>query len=68
MENASSRLTPVLAGDFNGEVGATKDKQWTHVLGPFGDCRRTKGGEELLHFYEQEGLLVANTFSPRKAT
>ena len=70
LDMSSKRLTPILAGDFNGEVGPTKDKLWPHVLGPFGDSRRTKGGEELLHFCEQEGLIVANTFSPqqRKAT
>ena len=66
LDKASGRVTPILAGDFNGEVGPTKDKLWTQVLGPFGDSRRTKGGEELLNFCEQEGLVVANTFSSQK--
>ena len=66
LDKASGRVTPILAGDFNGEVGPTKDKLWTQVLGPFGDSRRTKRGEELLNFCEQEGLVVANTFSSQK--
>ena len=36
---------------------------WRHVMGPYGDERRTKGGEELLHFCEQEQLMVAGTFT-----
>ena len=70
IDSASSRLKPVLGGDFNGEVGAAKDKNWKNVLGPYGDHRRTKGGEELLHFCEQEGVVVANTFTQQdcKAT
>lgn len=66
MDKASTRFKPILGGDFNGEVGPSKDKDWTHVLGPYGDSRRTKGGEKLLHFCEQEGLIVANTFSPQQ--
>ena len=66
LDKASGRMTPILAGDFNGEVGPTKDKLWTQVLGPFGDSRRTKGGEELLNFCEQEGLVFANTLSSQK--
>ena len=66
LDKASTRFKPILGGDFNGEVGPSKDQDWTHVLGPYGDSRRTKGGEELLHFCEQEGLIVANTFSPQQ--
>ena len=60
LDKASRRVTPILGGDFNREVGPTKDKLWTQVLGP------SKGGEELLNFCEQEGLVVANTFSSQK--
>ena len=47
-------------------MGATKDDAWKHVLGPYGDSRRTKGGEELLHFCEQEGLVVAGSFTKQR--
>ena len=66
LDVANNRLKPILGGDFNGEVGATKDRGWRHVLGPFGDHRRTRGGEELLHFCEVEGLIVTNSFSPQE--
>lgn len=66
LDKTSGRLKPILGGDFNGEVGAGYDKLWRHVLGPFGDHRRTRGGEELLVFCEQEGLIVANTFSKQE--
>lgn len=62
LDKTSGRLKPILGGDFNGEVGPTKDSLWKHVLGPYGDTRRTKGGEELLSFCELEHLVVANTF------
>ena len=70
LDSAFTRLKPILGGDFNGEVGAAKDRLWKHVLGPYGDHRRTKGGEELLQFCEQEGLVVANSFTQQtcKAT
>ena len=70
IESASYNCRLVLGGDFNGEVGATKDKVWRHVMGPYGDSRRTVGGEELLRFCEQEGLVVADTYTrqKRKAT
>ncbi|CAK9042446.1 Caroteno-chlorophyll a-c-binding protein [Durusdinium trenchii] len=63
LDHSSSRLKVVLAGDFNAEVGATHDALWTHVLGPYGDSRRTRGGVELLQFCEDEGLVVANTYT-----
>ena len=61
LDHSSVRRRLVVGGDFNGEVGATKDANWRHVLGPYGDTRRTKGGEELLAFCEQEQLVVAGT-------
>ena len=66
LDVANIRLNPILGGDFNGEVGAAKDRSWRRVLGPFGDHRRTRGGEELLHFCEIEGLIVTNSFSPQE--
>ena len=50
LDKTSGRLKPILGGDFNGEVGAGYDKLWRHVLGPYGDHRRTRGGDELLVF------------------
>ena len=54
----------------NAEVGLSSDGPWSHVLGPYGGERRTKGGEELLMFCEQEGLVVAGSYTPQaeKAT
>ena len=66
ISHSSSRTRLVVGGDFNGEVGALKDNSWKHVMGPYGDVRRTKGGEELLHFCEQEGLVVAGTFTQQR--
>ena len=66
LESASSSCRVILGGDLNGEVGATLDNKWRHVMGPFGDSRRTKGGEELLVFCEQEGLIVADTYTRQK--
>ena len=34
---SSSRRHLVVGGDFNEEVGATKDSLWRHVMGPYGD-------------------------------
>lgn len=66
LDKTSGRLKPILGGDFNGEVGAGLDNLWRHVLGPYGDHRRTRGGEELSTFCEQEGLIVANTFTQQE--
>ena len=66
IESASYSCRLVLGGDFNGEVGATKDASWRHVMGPYGDSRRTVGGEELLKFCEQEGLMVADTYTRQR--
>ena len=66
LDHSSSRRRLIVGGDFNGEVGATKDGEWKHIMGPFGDSRRTKGGEELLQFCEQEQLAIANTYTRQK--
>ncbi|CAE7713008.1 unnamed protein product [Symbiodinium sp. CCMP2592] len=66
LDHSSSRRRLVVGGDFNGEVGPTKDSSWRHVLGPYGDDRRTRGGEELLQFCEQEHLVVAGSFTPQR--
>ena len=66
LDHSSSRRRLVVGGDFNAEVGAVKDSNWRHVLGPYGDDRRTKGGEELLRFCEQEQLVVANTYTRQR--
>ena len=56
IDSGSSRLKPVLGGDFNGEVGAAKDRNWKNVLGPCGVHRRTKGGEGFFHFLRARGI------------
>ena len=60
LERAQGKFMLVLGGDFNAEVGLSSD----------GGERRTKGGEELLMFCEQEGLVVAGSYTPQaeKAT
>ena len=63
VSHASARFRLVMGGDLNGEVGPGKDDLWRHGLGPYGDDHGTKGGEELLSFCEQEGLVVAGSFT-----
>ena len=31
--------TVIIGGDWNAQVGATKDNKWRNVMGPFGDTR-----------------------------
>ena len=70
LERAQGKFMLVLGGDFNAEVGSSSNGSWSHVLGLYGGERRTKGGEELLMFCEQEGLVVAGSYTPQaeKAT
>ena len=45
----------VIGGDFNAEVGATKDRVHQDVLGPHGDNNRNRTGEELMSSVDRRG-------------
>ena len=63
-DHSSSRRRLVVGDDFNGEVGPAKDSLWKHVMGPYGDAKRTRGGGwRLLQFCEEEQLVIAGSFT-----
>ena len=53
----------LLGGDFNAEVGI-RDANTT-ALGPFGPPKRNARGHQLIHFCQDQGLVIANTWTPQ---
>lgn len=62
----SNRLMPVLGGDFKGDVGATKDKNWSHVLRPYGHHRPKEVRSCSLSVNKKSSLLLIRFTLKRK--
>ena len=65
-EREALRRRLVVGGDFNEKVGATKDSLWRHVMGPYGDVRRTKGGRNFCSFAASQTISSRRQGRPAK--
>ena len=63
LTHVKARHILILAGDFNAEIGI-RDHH-TQVLGPHGPRKRNLRGQHLIQFCTQQGLVVANTWTPQ---
>ena len=63
LTHVKARHILILAGDFNAEVGIRD--QHTQVLGPHGPRKRNLRGQNLIQSCTQQGLIVANTWTPQ---
>lgn len=53
-------------GDFNGQIGTTKEGETT--VGPYGIGSRSRRGERLIQFAQEHNLFILNTFYKKPAT
>ena len=63
IDQVKPRHILLLGGDFNAEVGI-RDANTT-ALGPFGPPKRNSRGHQLIHFCQDQGLVIANTWTPQ---
>ena len=64
LAQVKARHILIIGGDFNAEVGIRD--QHTQVLGPHGPPKRNLRGQHLIQFCTQQGLVVANTWTPQR--
>ena len=63
LAHVKARHILIIATDFNAEVGIRD--QHAQVLGPHGPSKRNLRGQNLIQFCTQQGLVVANTWTPQ---
>ena len=64
LAQVQARHILIVAGDFSAEVGIRDHS--TQVLGPHGPPKRNlRGHQHLINFCTQQGLVVANTWTPQ---
>ena len=63
IDKSGGYQTLIIGGDFNAEVGAGKDREYSDVLGTHGDNRRTGSGSTLLEHCRQNQLIVAGSYT-----